>query len=86
MEIFIESGYLVRFEKGNFQSGYAIVKDKRIIVINKFFDIESRINTLLELIGIVVIDVRILTKKSKYFYRELVKSKLIQNISKNEEE
>ena len=90
IEILIETGYVVRFEKGNFQSGYAIVDDKKIIIINKFFDIESRINTLLELIDKVDVDSRILSPKSKSFHRKLVKDGLILNTSiikfKDEEE
>lgn len=88
IEVLNESGYIVRFEKGNFKSGYAIVKNKKIIIVNKFFDIESRINTMLELMDIIDVDPVILTKKSKYFYRELMKSGLIleKNEFKNEEE
>lgn len=90
IEILIETGYVVRFEKGNFQSGYAIVENKKIIIINKFFDIESRINTLLELIDKVDVDSRILSPKLKSFYRKLVKNGLIINTSiikfKDEEE
>ena len=43
-------GYKVRYEKGNFQSGYCIVQDKKIAVINKFYDIEAKINTLMDII------------------------------------
>jgi hypothetical protein len=40
----------IRYEKGNFQSGYCIVTGKNIIIINKFFDVEARINTLMEIL------------------------------------
>ena len=88
LDILNESGYTTRFEKGNFVSGYALVKDKKIIIINKFFDTESRINTILELMDRIEIDDYILTKKSKLFYRGLIKSGLIVNFQKykNEEE
>lgn len=42
--------FKILYEKGNFQSGYCIVDNKDIIVINKFFDIEGRINVLVEII------------------------------------
>ncbi len=48
-ELFEELGYLVRYEKGSFQSGYAIVETKKIAVVNKFFETEARINALLEI-------------------------------------
>ncbi len=87
LEILDESGYITRFEKGNFISGYALVKEKKIIIINKFFDTESRINTILELMDRINIDSYILSKKSKLFYRDLIKSGLILNHKyKNEEE
>lgn len=49
-EIFKEMSFKIIYEKGNFQSGYCIVDNKDIIVINKFFDIEGRINVLIEII------------------------------------
>ena len=49
-EVFEENGYQVRYEKGNFKSGYCIIEDRKMVVINKFAAIESRINTLVEII------------------------------------
>jgi hypothetical protein len=49
-DIFNELNITVRYEKGNFQSGYCIVADKNIVIVNKFFDVEARINTLLEIL------------------------------------
>jgi hypothetical protein len=43
--------YVVRYEKGNFQSGYCLVENRRIAVINKFFAIEAKINSLVDIIG-----------------------------------
>ncbi len=44
-------GYKVRFEKGNFQSGYCIVKSQKIAIVNKFFDTKARINCLLDILS-----------------------------------
>lgn len=49
-DIFKELKITIRYEKGNFQSGYCIVSGKNIVIVNKFFDIEARINTLLEIL------------------------------------
>ena len=54
--LFGELGYEIRYERGSFQSGYCIVHQQRIAVINKFFDTEARINTLLEILETLVID------------------------------
>jgi len=81
-----EAGYITRFEKGTFQPGSAIVKDKKIVVINKFFDTEARINTILDLMQYLDIQPEILSKKSAAFYRQLVKDGLILTKNQNEEE
>ncbi len=49
--LFKEMAYTIRYEKGNFQSGYCLVENKRIAVINKFYDVEGRINCLLEILA-----------------------------------
>lgn len=49
-DILGESEYVVRYERGNFQSGWCLLESRRIVVLNKFLNLEARINTLLELI------------------------------------
>jgi len=46
--ILISQDYKVRFEKGNFKSGYCL--------INKYFTIEGKINSLVEIINQIEID------------------------------
>ncbi|SEP62827.1 hypothetical protein SAMN05444359_101294 [Neolewinella agarilytica] len=46
-----ELGYTVRYEKGNFQSGYCLVESRRVAIVNKFFDTEGRINVLLDILS-----------------------------------
>lgn len=46
-----ELGYTVRYEKGNFQSGYCLVEQRRVAIVNKFFDTEARINCLLDILS-----------------------------------
>lgn len=52
-EVFTENGYKVRYEKGNFKSGYCIIEDKKVVVVNKFAVIESRIATMIEILKII---------------------------------
>jgi len=52
-DILGESEFMVRYERGNFQSGWCLLELKRIVVLNKFLNLEARINTLLELIPFV---------------------------------
>ncbi|MCB0529351.1 MAG: hypothetical protein KDC65_12790 [Saprospiraceae bacterium] len=64
-ELFDELNYVVRYEKGNFQSGYCIVENRRIAVINKFFDTEARINCLLDILTTLEYDPESLSKASR---------------------
>ena len=45
-----EAGYIVRYERGSFQSGFCILEDRKVVVLNKFLSLEGRINTLIDLI------------------------------------
>ncbi len=71
-DILEESGYVVRYERGTFQSGYCILEQKKVVVLNKFLMQESRINTLLELIPQVNINFDALTAGSQKLYEEVM--------------
>lgn len=45
-EAFKQQDYIIRYEKGNFNSGYCIVEDKKIVIINKFFKADAKVNCL----------------------------------------
>ncbi len=70
-DLFDKIKYIIRYERGNFQSGYCIVENKRIAVINKFYDAEARINCLIEILGNVEVDTEILDDKEKKLYEQL---------------
>ena len=70
--IFEQLGYKVRYEKGNFQSGYCIVEDRKIAVINKFFDLEGRVQTMLDIIIKMDIDTTCLEESSQGFLNRLL--------------
>lgn len=71
-KILEESGYIVRYERGSFQSGYCILEDKKVVVLNKFLSPEGRINTLVDIIPGVNINYDLLTQASQKLYDELV--------------
>lgn len=71
-QLFEEARYVIRFEKGNFNSGYCILEHKRVVVINKFLNIEGRINALTEILPAVnVIESELSTEMLK-FYKQLL--------------
>ena len=54
--------YKIRFEKGNFKSGYCIIKDKKVVIINKYFSLEGKINALIKIIKSIEISKQFCTK------------------------
>jgi hypothetical protein len=67
-----EAGYVIRYERGNFQSGYCILQAKKVIVLNKFFQTEGRINTLIDLMPQLEINFDALTLESQKMYEEVM--------------
>ena len=74
-EILKASEYVVRYERGNFNSGYCILEQKKVIVINRFYDTEARINCLIDLIGEVLILEDQLDDKQLEFLSQLLNLK-----------
>ncbi len=73
-DILEQSEYVVRYERGTFQSGWCLLEARKIVVLNKFLDAEGRINTLLELIPQLNIDFDKLTHESQKLYDDVVKN------------
>ena len=67
-----EGGYVIRYERGTFQSGYCILQDKKVVVLNKFFQTEGRINTLIDLLPVLDINFDLLTLDHQKLYEELM--------------
>ncbi len=67
-ELYDELGYSIRFEKGNFHSGYCILQDRRIAVINKFLPLEGRINALIDILPSIEVNQDKLNKETLTFY------------------
>jgi hypothetical protein len=67
-----EAGYVLRYERGTFQSGYCILEERKVVVLNKFLQTEGRINTLFDLIPQLDIDQDLLTGESKKIYAEIM--------------
>lgn len=48
--LFASSEYILRYEKGNFKSGYCILKENKVVVVNKYFPLEGKINALIDIL------------------------------------
>jgi len=67
-----EAGYVLRYERGTFQSGYCILENKKVVVLNKFLQTEGRINTLIELIPQLEVNTDLLSEESKKTYMDVI--------------
>jgi len=63
-----EAGYVLRYERGTFQSGYCILEERKVVVLNKFLQLEGRINTMLDLIPQLEIN----SEESKKLHKEVI--------------
>jgi hypothetical protein len=71
-KILEEGEYIIRYERGTFQSGYCILEDRRVVVLNKFLQTEGRINTIIDIIPLLNINAELLTPETKKIYLEIV--------------
>ena len=70
-EMIAESDYTLRYEKGNFKSGYCVLKEQKIIIVNKFYTTEGKINALYDILRTVTLDTVRFTEKSQKLYEEI---------------
>lgn len=78
-KVLAESGYVIRYERGNFQSGYCILEERKVIVLNKFLSTEGRINTMIELLPQLEMLYDQLTLESQKIYDEVVNKAALTN-------
>jgi len=77
-KVIAEGGYIIRYERGNFQSGYCILQAKKVVVLNKFLQIEGRMNTLNDLLPLLNINIDDLTHESQKIYEEMMSSEVLK--------
>lgn len=70
-QLFDEAKYIVRYEKGTFSSGYCVLEHKKVVVINKFLNIEGRINALVEILPSISIEEETLSGEMQKWYAQL---------------
>ena len=58
-------GFKLRYEKGNFKTGSCVLENDRIVIVNKFSNLESKINSLAELLQRSETDESLLDEKQK---------------------
>ncbi|EAY31451.1 hypothetical protein [Microscilla marina] len=71
-DLFKNIGYMVRYEKGNFKSGYCILKNNSVVVINKYFTQEGKINCLIDILRQIPFDQCNLNEADQKLYEGLM--------------
>jgi hypothetical protein len=71
-DLLSEVQYVIRYERGTFQSGYCILEDKKVVVLNKFLQLEGRINTLMDIIPKLVPDSGALSAESRKTFEQIL--------------
>ena len=76
-KILDEAEYIVRYERGNFQSGYCILEQRKVVVLNKFLPLEGRISTLIDIIPQLKVTPELLSPEARRLYEEVLSASLI---------
>lgn len=71
-QLFEEAKYIIRYEKGTFNSGYCILEDRRVAVINKFLATEGRINALIEILPTISVNEDELSGEMQKWYKQVL--------------
>ena len=61
--IFPDLEYRLRYEKGNFKSGFCVLRDEKVVIINKYYTTEGKINTIIKILNSLTIASKILKRK-----------------------
>lgn len=70
-DLFAESDYILRYEKGNFKAGYCVLKNMKVAVVNKYFPLEGKINCIYDILRTVSLDTSLLSSKNQTLYTEI---------------
>ena len=75
-DLFSESTYILRYEKGNFQSGYCLLNDSKIAIINKYFPLEGKIKCLIDIIRTINLNPEELSENNRKFFSAIRQNEL----------
>lgn len=73
-DIFAESDYILRYEKGNFQSGFCVLNANKIAIVNKYYSLDGKINSLIEILKSTTISTQGLNEKNQKLYAEITQT------------
>jgi len=71
-----ELGYRVRYEKGNFKTGACLLQHNKVVVINRFSNLEMKIGALIGILRDMPLEEGVLDEKQRQFLRSIKQTKL----------
>jgi len=75
-QLLFAMGFKVRYEKGNFKTGSCLIEHNKVIVVNKFSNLEGKIAALVVLVKQTNPDTNLLDEKQRQFYHSLKQTAL----------
>ncbi|MFT4736066.1 MAG: hypothetical protein ACI8QD_002904 [Cyclobacteriaceae bacterium] len=75
-DIFAETDYMLRYEKGKFNSGYCILRDTKIVIVNKYFPLEGKINSLVDILKMLDLDRSKISDKNRQLLDQINQNQL----------
>ena len=69
--LFSALDFKIRYERGTFKSGHCLLEDQNVIVINKFYPLESKVNALIEILRQINPNTSELDSSQKKFLQKL---------------
>ena len=70
-DLYSETDYQLRYEKGSFKSGYCVLKSQKIAIVNKYYTLEGKINSLIEMLKELEIDPLKFSEKNQKLFSDL---------------
>lgn len=70
-DLFAETDYMLRYEKGNFRSGYCVLKDTRLAIINKFHTTEGKIAAIIEILRQIEVEEGKLSEENRSLLQQI---------------
>ncbi len=54
-----ENNIKIRYEKGSFKSGFCLLQQQGVAIVNKYFTLEGKINSLIEITNVLKLNANI---------------------------
>ncbi|MBA4302789.1 MAG: hypothetical protein C0424_01035 [Sphingobacteriaceae bacterium] len=75
-QLFKENGFKLRYEKGTFKSGHCLLLEQQVVVVNKFYTVETKISALSDIARELVWNEDQLSAESKKVLSDLRQTSL----------